>query len=253
MRIVGAIFVLGVIGIVAGCAVEGEEEEEAVASSEEALGKWNTAQPGRDCLQGDGTYCGGAGVKGASDALYECSAGRYRRIETCSKSNKICQRRPGTTDRCAVADGEASGLGIGGYAGSCAGRGLGAKYCGQHLISFGDANKLYECRSDGNGYLVDVCGSGCQPVDGPTNDYCKSGGGTSSSDSFPRMTAARVKAIENVNLRSGPGTGFGIITVIPAGTYVNLGDVGNGMVTTNGYWPVYYGSSRGWAARAYLQ
>lgn len=51
----------------------------------------------------------------------------------------------------------------------------------------------------------------------------------------------------NLNLRSGPGTTYGVITVVPSGTILaHMGKV------SNGYYEVGYGHTYGWVSGAYL-
>lgn len=52
----------------------------------------------------------------------------------------------------------------------------------------------------------------------------------------------------SLNMRSGAGTEYGVITVIPAGSTVSV--TGSGQ---NGFLPVLYGGSSGWASADYLR
>ncbi len=54
-------------------------------------------------------------------------------------------------------------------------------------------------------------------------------------------------ATTNLNLRSGSGTSFGVVTVIPSG-----GEVGITGSQSNGYFPVRYNGTNGFAAATYL-
>ncbi len=59
--------------------------------------------------------------------------------------------------------------------------------------------------------------------------------------------AAEISAHAPVNLRSGPGTNYRIITLIPAGTRLTLtGD------PSDGFYPVVYNGASGWAYGTYL-
>lgn len=58
---------------------------------------------------------------------------------------------------------------------------------------------------------------------------------------------AQYKATARVNLRSGPGTSYGVITVIPAGTI--LAHQGK---SQNGFYEVGYGHTYGWVHKDYL-
>jgi uncharacterized protein YraI len=59
--------------------------------------------------------------------------------------------------------------------------------------------------------------------------------------------AAPANTTDWLNLRSGPGTNYGVILVMEPGAYVEI--VQN---VQNGYYRVYYNGTSGWAAAAYL-
>lgn len=61
-------------------------------------------------------------------------------------------------------------------------------------------------------------------------------------------TTPAVVADGPLNLRSGPGTNFSVLTVMPTGASVTITGA-----LTNGYYPVRFGSTNGFAAGAYLQ
>jgi uncharacterized protein YraI len=59
--------------------------------------------------------------------------------------------------------------------------------------------------------------------------------------------AANAAVVESdLNLRSGPGTGYGVVAVMPAGAQVDV-------LSCSGSWcRVAYGAAEGWASRSYL-
>jgi uncharacterized protein YraI len=56
-----------------------------------------------------------------------------------------------------------------------------------------------------------------------------------------------VKTTESLNLRSGPGTGYSVKRIMPAGASLKITGSYN-----NGYYPVRYQGTKGWAAAGYL-
>ncbi|MDP9369945.1 MAG: SH3 domain-containing protein [Chloroflexota bacterium] len=59
--------------------------------------------------------------------------------------------------------------------------------------------------------------------------------------------AATATTTTTLNLRSGPGTSYGVLTVMPAGAAVSVdGD------PRNGFYPVVYAGTSGWAAGSFL-
>jgi uncharacterized protein YgiM (DUF1202 family) len=52
---------------------------------------------------------------------------------------------------------------------------------------------------------------------------------------------------KGLNLRSGPGTSYAVIGVLPCAAQVVLGSG-----PENGFWPVTYGGLSGWASGTYL-
>jgi hypothetical protein len=65
----------------------------------------------------------------------------------------------------------------------------------------------------------------------------------------PRLAAAAAQATTtaDLNLRAGPGTGYAVLDVMPAGSAVAVtGD------PTNGFYPVAYDGTDGYASGAYL-
>ena len=118
------------------------------------------------CPDGDGLYCGGNGVSGDTNTLYQCSAGRLTPVQVCSAG---CQREPSNVpDKCAPST----------TSSACPqGDGL---YCGGDGVS-GNPGTLYSCH---NGQLVvaQQCSSGCQKNPPGVPDACapsSTGGGTS--------------------------------------------------------------------------
>lgn len=65
--------------------------------------------------------------------------------------------------------------------------------------------------------------------------------------SLPVGTSLRTTA--NVNLRSGPSTANGVLTVIPLGTTVTLQD----SAPSNGFYRISYGGKIGWTSGTYLE
>ena len=60
--------------------------------------------------------------------------------------------------------------------------------------------------------------------------------------------AAYGETTDSLNLRSGPGTGYGVILTMPAGASVRI--TGS---RSNGFYPVSYQGTGGWAASSYIQ
>jgi len=117
------------------------------------------------CQFGDGLYCGGNGVPGDPDKLYQCTSGNVSLVEICANS---CLRMPGgENDLCSpVAGGGKSG-------GRCVnGDGL---YCGGNGVN-GDSGTLYQCTA-GNVTVAQVCANGCQREPAGINDKCAPTGG----------------------------------------------------------------------------
>ena len=80
-------------------------------------------------------------------------------------------------------------------------------------------------------------------VDGwATADYLDFGGSASPSDA-----GLTLYADGTLNLRSGPGTGFGVLLVIPGG-----GAVETTGSSENGFWPVVYSGTAGYASADFL-
>lgn len=107
------------------------------------------------CPSGNGLYCGGNGVSGDANTLYQCTNGALSVAQACANG---CRRMPpGTNDACEAAPAP----------GSCpSGNGL---YCG--AIAGQDPDSLYQCNA-GVFSFVGVCGSGCQTMPPGTNDQC---------------------------------------------------------------------------------
>lgn len=70
---------------------------------------------------------------------------------------------------------------------------------------------------------------------------------TSSSGTPSDPSTGTATATTDLNLRSGPGLGDGVLRVIPAGANVTV--TGDGQ---NGFLPVTYAGTSGWASRQYL-
>jgi hypothetical protein len=108
------------------------------------------------CPNGDGLYCGGNGVSGNVNTLYNCSAGNLTPVQACAQG---CQVMPaGTNDQCANGPSCPSGDG---------------PYCGGHGVG-GDPRYLYRC-SAGTLTLIDTCTSyqyGCVPLQAGFSDQC---------------------------------------------------------------------------------
>ena len=101
------------------------------------------------CAFGNGLYCGGNGVPGATNQLYRCTAGVPALERTCAND---CARAPdGTNDKCSCANG--NGL-------YCAGNGVN-----------GTAGTLYRC-TGGVAAPETTCSSGCQKQPDGLNDNC---------------------------------------------------------------------------------
>ncbi|HEV2066996.1 MAG TPA: SH3 domain-containing protein, partial [Thermomicrobiales bacterium] len=77
-------------------------------------------------------------------------------------------------------------------------------------------------------------------------DYLTSGSSDDDGGSSGETGVARVT--EALNLRTGPSTANGVITVMPAGTTITL--TGN---SANGFLSVSYNGTAGWAYAAYLE
>ena len=79
--------------------------------------------------------------------------------------------------------------------------------------------------------------------------YTTTGGTTTPAPSVPTVpaeTTSVTKTTVNLNLRSGAGTGYGILLTIPKGSTVNL-------ISSSGGWTkVTYGSKTGWVSSTYL-
>ena len=73
-------------------------------------------------------------------------------------------------------------------------------------------------------------------------------GATAFALSLPGSAAAEMAAATttDLNLRTGPGTGHGIIMAMPAGAYVTIHQCGAG------WCEVSYGNRTGWASQRYL-
>lgn len=104
------------------------------------------------CPTGDGLYCGGNGVGGDPDTLYDCAAGKLTVNQVCGIT---CKAAPaGQLDECAPCpDGN-------------------GEYCGGHGIP-GDAHKIYEC-TNGALSVLSPC-STCLWEPSGTPDQCLAG------------------------------------------------------------------------------
>ncbi len=112
------------------------------------------------CPNGNGRYCGGNGVPGDPNTLYNCSGGSVSVVQACGVA---CQRMPtGVNDQCAACP----------Y-----GNGL---YCGGNGVP-GNSSTLYNC-SGGNLTVVSSCASGCQRMAPGINDQCASAGSCRNGD-----------------------------------------------------------------------
>jgi hypothetical protein len=114
------------------------------------------------CPYGDGLYCGGNGVDGDPNTLFQCVAGVRAVVEMCPSG---CQAMPaGVNDEC-----------VGGSGPCTNGNGL---YCGGDVVP-GDSKTLYQC-TDGYLSVVQVCPGGCQVMPAGVDDQClpPSDGGT---------------------------------------------------------------------------
>jgi mannosyl-glycoprotein endo-beta-N-acetylglucosaminidase len=84
---------------------------------------------------------------------------------------------------------------------------------------------------------------GSTPEPTPDPDTGNDGGSIGVGDT----ATGSATVTENLNLRSGPGTSYGVVTVMRAGSAVELrGDL------QNGYYPLSYNGSTGWAAADWL-
>lgn len=111
----------------------------------------------------NGYYCGGNGVAGETNTLYQCSNGTLSVTKVCQYG---CQpMSAGTNDVCKTS---------GGGGGGCSGAANGY-YCGGNGVS-GDPSTLYQC-SGGTLSVSKVCQYGCQPMSAGTDDVCKTSGG----------------------------------------------------------------------------
>jgi hypothetical protein len=115
---------------------------------------------GKNCLAGDGLYCGGS-VGLDPNTLFSCTAGVYTPSEPCPNG---CQVAPaGEPDACKSGSNPTA----------CpSGDGL---YCGTTLGL--DANKLYQCSASGTS-VADTCDNGCTVAPPGQPDYCTPGGGS---------------------------------------------------------------------------
>jgi len=64
----------------------------------------------------------------------------------------------------------------------------------------------------------------------------------------PVQATATATTTDSLNLRSGPGLSYAVVSVLPAGTRVDL----TGLSDTNGFRAVSYNGQNGWAFGAYL-
>lgn len=62
----------------------------------------------------------------------------------------------------------------------------------------------------------------------------------------PAVTGSVMATTANLNMRSGPGTGYGILKVIPKGAQVQASTL------QSGFYKVTYGGTTGWASASYL-
>ena len=98
----------------------------------------------------DGLYCGGDGVAGDANTLYQCSGGSLAGSTVCANN---CQANPGAEDDIC----------------GCAGLNDG-DYCGGDDVG-GDPSTLYQCTS-GTLSVLTVCTNGCAIEPGALDDQC---------------------------------------------------------------------------------
>ena len=117
------------------------------------------------CPDGNGLYCGGDGVGGATNTLYDCHGGTLTVDQVCAGG---CESMPANMpDRCRPTTSTCPN-----------GDGL---YCGGDGIS-GNPNTLYECRG-GSLTAVETCSAGCQKMPTGVPDQCAGTGGSSGGSS----------------------------------------------------------------------
>jgi len=114
---------------------------------------------GVSCPNGDGLYCGGDGVGGDPNTLYECGSGKLTVSQPCPNG---CQKMPaGTNDQCAAAPASAPPS-------ACPhGDGL---YCGGDGVA-GNPGTLYQCTA-GKLTAAQSCAHGCQTMPAGIDDQC---------------------------------------------------------------------------------
>jgi hypothetical protein len=113
------------------------------------------AAPSPTCPSGNGLYCGGDGVSGDPNTLYQCTAGNLTVSQVCPSG---CQVMPaGVNDQCRANA-------------NCAGQ-VDGLYCGNDGLS-GDPNTLFRC-TGGNASVAQVCANGCQVNPPGINDQCR--------------------------------------------------------------------------------
>jgi hypothetical protein len=115
--------------------------------------------PAGGCPNGNGLYCGGNGVSGDPNSLYQCTNGNLSVVQACSNG---CQREPaGVADRCFAPSTCPDGNGL---------------YCGGNGVT-GDPNTLYQC-TNGNLTVAQACSNGCTREPAGTPDQCTAPAGS---------------------------------------------------------------------------
>lgn len=104
------------------------------------------------CVYGNGLYCGGDGVTGNAQTLYDCTNGALTVVQTCGVS--CVHNPPGVNDACA----------------SCP-NGDGT-YCGGHGVGT-DPSTLYQCKGT-DVTPIEQCTVGCSHSTSGKTDACVS-------------------------------------------------------------------------------
>ncbi len=124
---------------------------------------------GANCSGHSGLFCGGDGVGGNANTLYDCENDAVASSQVCA-NGCVTNPDPAINDYCETS----SGGGGGGV--SCSGL-PDYKYCGSDGVN-GDPNTLYTCKG-GSLTGSQPCANGCTVGSSNTDDYCSytSGGG----------------------------------------------------------------------------
>lgn len=124
------------------------------------------------------------------------------------------------------------------YSGSSVNLRAGASTSTAAITSVKNGTKVTVMGENGSFYLVSKNGT-----EGYIHkNYIKKSGGSSSTTTKATVTASVL------NMRSGAGTGYGIVTALKKGTKVTVVSTSN-----SGWWKVKYGSYSGYMASKYLK